>query len=111
MKVHKKKLAIKYMYILPTIAYFYKVLNNMIGKYILYGKLLNSDEFFIKVKKTNIINIMSFLRYHTNCMYYTLVEVAGVDLPLQKKRFELNYFLLNYEKSRIVIKFDFMDKE
>ena len=55
---------------------------------------------------------MTFLRYHTNCMYHTLVEIAVVDMPNKKKRFELNYFLINYQSGgRIVVKFDFFDKE
>lgn len=56
---------------------------------------LHKDEITLQISTQNILNILTFLKYHNNCQYKCLSYVAGVDYLNKKNRFDIVYDLLS----------------
>lgn len=56
---------------------------------------LHKDEITLQISTQNILNILTFLKYHNNCQYKSLSYVAGVDYLNKKNRFDIVYDLLS----------------
>jgi NADH/F420H2 dehydrogenase subunit C len=63
------------------------------------------DELTIRIKAEKIKKVLLFLRDHTYSKYEVLVDIAGVDYPDRKERFEVVYLLLSLRyNARIIVK-------
>jgi len=55
--------------------------------------------------RSHLLNLLRFLRDHTNTQYKVLVDITAVDYPQREKRFEVVYLLLSVRySSRITVK-------
>ena len=69
----------------------------------LIGYIVN-NELIIKTNTDKILNVLNFLKNHTNSQYKILSDLCAVDLPHKKNRFEVVYNLLSIcYNSRITI--------
>ena len=63
------------------------------------------DELVVYICPSGVEPVLTFLRDHTNALYKSAVDIAGVDYPSRDKRFEVVYNLLSYKhNSRIRVK-------
>ena len=72
-------------------------------------KFVNSeiieDNLIVSCKKEELINNIDFLKRNPEFKFRQLVDIAGVDYPQNKNRFEIIYLLLSHEKNlRISVK-------
>ena len=62
-------------------------------------------EISINIPFNKIEQIMTFLKYHTNCQYKIISDICVVDYPTRKNRFDIIYNFLSLQyNSRIRIK-------
>lgn len=52
-------------------------------------------ELMVRVKRDDIVPVLTFLRDDTNCQFKCLMDVCGVDYPEREERFEVVYNLLS----------------
>jgi len=65
---------------------------------------IEKGDFFIECPKEWIDKIAFFLKYHNKSQYKQLIDLAVVDFPGKKYRFELNYMFFSlYYNNRIVL--------
>ncbi|WP_378950240.1 NADH-quinone oxidoreductase subunit C [Mesorhizobium sp. ANAO-SY3R2] len=66
---------------------------------IVYGELT------LTVKAADIVDVLTFLRDDVQCQFVSFIDVAGVDYPQRRKRFDVVYHLLSPRQNlRIRIK-------
>lgn len=59
----------------------------------------------IEIRRDDVLKVMKFLRDDANCQFLTLLDVCGVDYPVDDERFEIVYHLLSMtHNSRIRVK-------
>jgi len=69
----------------------------------LIGYIVN-NELIIKTNTDKILNVLNFLKNHTNSQFKILSDICAVDYPFKEKRFEVVYNLLSITyNSRITI--------
>merc|ERR1712226_499298 len=74
-------------------------------KYIQKVQLTSGDELELLIAPSGVIPVLTFLRDHTNAQFTNLVDIAGVDMPTRKNRFEVVYNLLSLRyNARIRVK-------
>ena len=56
---------------------------------------INYDELTLRVRRADIVKVLSFLRSDQNCQFTQLMDVTGVDFPEREERFEVVYHLLS----------------
>ena len=62
-------------------------------------------ELTLKVRRSEIIKVLTFLRDDPICRFTQLIDIAGVDYPARERRFEVVYHLLSMEhNARIRVK-------
>lgn len=62
-------------------------------------------ELCLAVKREAIIDVMAFLHDDANCLFKSLVDIAGVDYPSRSERFDVVYHLLSHQhNTRLRIK-------
>eukprot|EP00041_Stephanoeca_diplocostata_P005810 m.68876 g.68876 ORF g.68876 m.68876 type:complete len:236 (+) comp16012_c0_seq1:33-740(+) len=77
----------------------------MLPKYIQAAQVTHNDELELMVPPTSIIPVLTFLKDHTAAQFKILIDIAGVDFPTRKNRFEVVYNLLSVEQNtRIRVK-------
>jgi len=52
-------------------------------------------ELTITVKRDDILDVLQFLRDDTQTQFWNIIDIAGVDYPERKERFEVVYHLLS----------------
>ncbi len=63
------------------------------------------DNLIISCTKEDLISNINFLKRNSEFKFRQLVDIAGVDYPQKKNRFEIIYLLLSHEKNfRVSIK-------
>ncbi|MCJ1359485.1 MAG: NADH-ubiquinone oxidoreductase 30.4 kDa subunit, mitochondrial [Icmadophila ericetorum] len=63
------------------------------------------DELTIYIPPSGVIQVMSFLKYHTAAEYTMVADITAVDYPTKEQRFEVVYNLLSVRhNSRIRVK-------
>ena len=88
-----------------TILHNTNYLNNILNKDLI-NITINKDNTLTFFVKDNLINILSFLKLHTNNQCKLLLDIFAVDFPKRKKRFEVNYMILSLlYNSRIFLKY------
>jgi len=74
-------------------------------KFVQQVQLTAGDELEILIAPPGVVPVLSFLKNHHNCQFGSLVDIAGVDMPTRKYRFEVVYNLLSFRfNSRIRVK-------
>lgn len=74
-------------------------------KYVQKVQLTAGDELEVLIEPTGVVPVISFLRNHHNAQFTNLADIAGVDMPTRKNRFEIVYNLLSLRyNSRIRVK-------
>jgi NADH-quinone oxidoreductase subunit C len=59
----------------------------------------------IEIRRDDVLKVMKFLRDDANCQFLTLLDVCGVDYPVDDERFEIVYHLLSMtHNNRIRVK-------
>lgn len=96
--------------IFPVINFIKMCLNLRFVKYILkvlpiINYNLQNKEISINILFKDIIPIVYFFKYHTNCQYKIISDITAVDYVNRKDRFEIIYNLLSIRfNTRIRIK-------
>ena len=66
---------------------------------------IGNAELNVETTGNDVVRVMKFLRDDASCQFKSLMDVCGVDYPVQENRFEVNYNLLSYKHNqRIRIK-------
>ena len=66
---------------------------------------IGNGELNVETTGNDVVRVMKFLRDAASCQFKSLMDVCGVDYPVQENRFEVNYNLLSYKHNqRIRIK-------
>jgi len=74
-------------------------------KYVQKVQLTAGDELEVLIDPTGIVPVISFLKNHHNGQFSVLADIAGMDVPTRKYRFEIIYNLLSLRyNSRIRVK-------
>ena len=53
------------------------------------------DQLAIRIKREQVVKVLTFLRDDQNCLFKQLVDISGVDYPKEEERFEVVYNLLS----------------
>ena len=59
-------------------------------------------ELTLTVRRESIVNVLTFLRDDTRCLFRELMDVCGVDWPSKEERLEVVYNLLSLTHNRRV---------
>ncbi|KAH7924006.1 F420H2 dehydrogenase [Leucogyrophana mollusca] len=63
------------------------------------------DELTLHVAPSAIVQVLTFLRDHSQCQFKSVVDITAVDFPEREKRFEVVYNLLSFKHAgRIRVK-------
>jgi NADH:ubiquinone oxidoreductase subunit C len=71
--------------------FFKNVLNRFVRKIIIQ----NYELVCYLRKNVFLYGFSNFLKLHTNCQFKVLIDIAVVDFPQKKERFEIHYFFLS----------------
>lgn len=67
--------------------------------------LIINNELVLHSNPNKILELLMFLRDHSNAQFKSIIDICGVDYPERKKRFEVVYHLLSLTyNSRIRVK-------
>ncbi len=58
-----------------------------------------ADELIVSCKRSDLRDLMSFLRDDSNCQFRLLVDICGTDYPSREERFEIVYNLLSVKQN------------
>jgi len=84
---------------------FGKYVGECLPKWIQKVQVTHGDELEMMVHPEGIIPVLTFLKDHTNAQFTNLADIAGMDVPTRKFRFEIIYNLLSLRyNSRIRVK-------
>ncbi len=53
------------------------------------------DELTVCVEASRILDVLTFLRDDPACLFYSFIDICGVDYPAREKRFDVVYHLLS----------------
>ena len=70
---------------------------------------ISFNELLITTNSEELLNVLKFLKFNENCKFRQLIDIAGVDYPGNKERFNLVYLLLSHNynlRIKVLIKFD-----
>ena len=59
------------------------------------GTEIVCDQLAIRIKREQVVKVLTFLRDDQNCLFKQLVDISGVDYPKEEERFEVVYNLLS----------------
>ncbi|OLL23028.1 NADH-ubiquinone oxidoreductase 30 subunit, mitochondrial [Neolecta irregularis DAH-3] len=57
---------------------------------------LYKDELSLHISPSGLVPIMTFLKYHTNAQFKSVMDIACVDYPTKSNRFEVVYNILSH---------------
>jgi NADH-quinone oxidoreductase subunit C len=70
-----------------------------------YEARLILSELVIEIKREVVVDVMAFLHDDGECLFKSLVDIAGVDYPDRSERFDVVYHLLSHQhNTRIRVK-------
>ena len=70
---------------------------------------ISFNELLITTNSEELLNVLKFLKFNENSKFRQLIDIAGVDYPGNKERFNLVYLLLSHNynlRIKVLIKFD-----
>jgi NADH-quinone oxidoreductase subunit C len=59
------------------------------------GDRITHGELTLDVERDKIVEVLTFLRDDTNCLFEVLIDICGVDWPARENRFDVVYHLLS----------------
>ena len=62
-----------------------------------YEASIVKGELCIEVNREAVVDVMAFLHDDANCLFKSLVDIAGVDYPERAERFDVVYQLLSHQ--------------
>lgn len=71
-------------------------------KYVQKTQIVAGDELEILVCPEGIIPTLKFLKLHQNTQYTSLSDITAMDVPSRQYRFEVNYYLKNFNVLKIL---------
>lgn len=84
---------------------FGKYVADCLPKYVQAAQLTSGDELEILICPEGVVPVMQFLKDHHNAQFVNLIDIAGMDVPSRKYRFEIIYNMLSLRyNSRIRVK-------
>jgi NADH-quinone oxidoreductase subunit C len=63
---------------------------------------IDHEELTVRVQRSQLLELLKFLRDDSNCQFRYLVDIAGVDYPSEDERFEVVYNLLSVKQNQRV---------
>ena len=57
---------------------------------LIYFKVTHRNELEIMIHPEGILPVLTFLKSHTNAQFTNISDIAGVDIPTRKYRFEVS---------------------
>lgn len=63
---------------------------------------LDGGELVVLARMQAVVNVLTFLRDDSNCMFKQLMDICGVDFPDREHRFEVVYNLLSMKHNQRV---------
>ncbi len=66
------------------------------------GTEIVCDQLAIRIKREQVVKVLTFLRDDQNCLFKQLVDISGVDYPEEEERFEVVYNLLSLNHNQRV---------
>jgi len=82
-----------------------KIVQECLPKYLQLARLTHQKEVELCICPTGIIPVLTFLKCHHRTQFTNIVDIAGVDVPARKNRFEIVYNLLSIKhNARIRVK-------
>ncbi|KAK2141450.1 hypothetical protein LSH36_1095g00103 [Paralvinella palmiformis] len=84
---------------------FGQYIGDCLPKYVQKAQVTHGNELEVMIHPDGIIPVITFLRNHTHAQFLNLTDIAGVDIPTRKYRFEIVYnFLSIAYNARIRVK-------
>lgn len=84
---------------------FGKYIGECIPKWVQKVQVTHGDELEIMIHPEGVIPVLIFLKDNMNAQFTNLSDIAGVDVPTRKNRFEIVYNLLSLRyNSRVRVK-------
>ncbi len=74
-----------------TLVDFGRYVGECIPKFVQKVEVTNGNELDVLIHPDGIVPVMTFLRDHTNAQFHNIVDIAGVDVPAKKCRFEVRH--------------------
>jgi NADH/F420H2 dehydrogenase subunit C len=86
-------------------------LKAILGK-ICLAIIVKKETIIIIIDKKYILQVISFLKNHSNCLYQCLCDLSGTDFFIKQNRIEVAYQLLSVSYSdRIIVKVNISTKD
>lgn len=70
---------------------FGKYVADCLPKYVQKAQLTSGDELEILICPEGVVPVLTFLKDHHNAQFANLVDIAGMDVPSRKYRFEVGF--------------------
>jgi NADH-quinone oxidoreductase subunit C len=64
------------------------------------GSEVKGGELSVRIHRSSIGKVLTFLRDDSNCQFTQLIDVCGTDYPDQDERFEIVYHLLSMKQNQ-----------
>jgi len=74
---------------------FGRYVGECMPKYVQKVQVAHGDELEIRIHPDGVVPVLTFLRDHTNAQFSNITDIAGVDVPSRRNRFEIVYILLS----------------
>eukprot|EP00794_Sanderia_malayensis_P018842 gene18842-20738_t len=84
---------------------FGQYVSQSMPKFVQDAQVVHGDELEILIAPDGILNVLEFLRDHTNAQFKQLMDITALDVPTRPYRFEVVYSMLSLRfNTRIRIK-------
>lgn len=82
-----------------------KLVQECLPKYLQIARVTFQNEVELCIAPEGIVPVLTFLKCNHNTQFTNIIDIAGVDVPARKNRFELVYNLLSVKNNaRIRVK-------
>ena len=68
---------------------FGRYVGECLPKYVQKVQVTHYNELEVMIHPDGIVPVITFLRNHTHAQFLNLTDIAGVDVPTRKYRFEV----------------------
>lgn len=87
-------------------------LDKILKGHINYLAITKDDYVIVSINTENLLNTLTFFKYHTNTQAKLLLDIYAVDYPTRQKRFEVNYLMLStFFNNRFFLKTNIMQDQ
>lgn len=78
-----------------TLTDFGKYVAECLPKYVQKVQLTSGDELEVLICPEGVVPVLQFLKDHHNAQFVNLTDIAGMDVPSRKYRFEVSSIVGN----------------